>query len=139
MMDLIYKMIVPLLTYYCFKEKHFSGNSKDYIFDLNVLAEDLHMKYMQITLVIISKSCNLAVRSELSRNSLHMNIFTAVLKYWARRSRMQKDPILVDVFHLAVDMAHGNKLTSSLYILKLLKELKQSFYCFNRLPRKNKS
>ena len=50
-----------------------------------------------------------------------------------------KDPILVDVFHLAVDMGHGNKLASSLYILKLLKELKQSFYCFNHLPGENKS
>ena len=81
------------------------------------------MSVLYITLGINSKVCNLAVRFELGQYSLHMNIFTTVLKDWACLSRMQEHPTLVDAFHLAVDMLHSNKPTWALSIFKLLKEL----------------
>ena len=87
-LDFFDKMIVPIVSYNCeiwgaypFKEKRFNGKSKDSIFELHFLEEDLHMKYMEITLGVNSKACDLAVRSESGRYPLHMNIFTAVPKY----------------------------------------------------------
>ena len=41
---------------------------------------------------------------------------------------MQENPILVDAFHLAVDMLHTNKLTWALPVFKLLNELNLSHY-----------
>ena len=55
------------------------------------------MKFIKITLSVNSKATtNFVARSELGRFSLHIKIYTAMLKYWNRLNDLIDNPIIVD-------------------------------------------
>ena len=67
------------------KKKNYSElNLVENLFHLQCLQEDLHMKFMKITLGVNSKATNFEVRSESGRFPLHIIIHTAMLNYWNR-------------------------------------------------------
>ena len=50
---------------------------------------------MKLILGVHSKTCNLAVRSELGREPVHLKIYTSVLKYWGRVHHELKDNLII--------------------------------------------
>ena len=51
---------------------------------------------MKVVLGVNSEATNFAVRSELGQFSLHIKIYTAMLKYWKRLNDLIDNPIIVD-------------------------------------------
>ena len=91
LLELFDKMVMPILLYnseiwdaFIFPNKHIFNNPSESIFEINLLTENLSMKFMKLILGVHSKTCNLAVRSELGREPVHVKIYTSVLKYRAR-------------------------------------------------------
>ena len=90
LLNLFDKMVVPIILYnseiwgaYLFRNKQILYENNEFLFDLKNILEDLHIKFMKVVLGVHSKTCNLAVRSELGRLPLHIKIFSSILKYWA--------------------------------------------------------
>ena len=104
LLDLFDKMISPVILNNCeiwcashLKRKNSSEqNLVEYLFHLQCLQEDLHMKFMKTALGVNSKATNFAVRSRLCRFPLHIKIYTAMLKYWNRLNDFIDNPIIVD-------------------------------------------
>ena len=81
-------MVAPIILYnseiwgaYLFRNKQILCENNEFLFDLKNILEDLHIKFMKVVTGVHSKTCNLAVRSELGRLPLHIKIFSSVLKY----------------------------------------------------------
>ena len=62
---------------YLFRNKQILCENNEFLFDMKNISEDLHIKFMKVVLGVPSKACNLAVRSELGRLPLHINIFSS--------------------------------------------------------------
>ena len=82
LLNLFYKMVVPIILYnseiwgaYLFRNKQILCENNEFLFDLKNILEDLHIKFMKVVLGVHSKTCNLAVRSEIGRLPLHIKIF----------------------------------------------------------------
>ena len=72
LLNLFDKMVVPIILYnseiwgaYLFRNKQILCENNEFLFDLKKILEDLHIKFMKVVLGVHSKTCNLAVRSEL--------------------------------------------------------------------------
>ena len=79
---------------YLFRNKQQLRENNEFLFDLKHISEDRHIKFMKIVLGVHSKTCSLAVRSEIGRLPLHIKIFLSVLKYWAHLDELNDDPIM---------------------------------------------
>ena len=91
LLNLFDKMVVPVVLYnseiwgaYLFRNKQILCENNEFLFDVKNILEDLHIKFVKVVLGMHSKTCNLAVRSELGKLPLHIKIFSSVLKYWPR-------------------------------------------------------
>ena len=71
-------------------------NLVENLFHLQCLQEDLCMKFMKIALGVNSKATNFTVRSEFGRFLLHIKTYTAMLKYWNKRTDLIDNPVIAD-------------------------------------------
>ena len=111
LLNLFDKMVVPIILYnseiwgaYLFRNKQILCENNEFLFDLETISEDLHIKFMKVVLGVHSKACNLAVRSELGRLPLHVKIFSAVLKYWARLDELNDNPIMMNALESNMEL-----------------------------------
>jgi hypothetical protein len=82
-------MIVPILLYgsevwgaYCVTPKNSKQKFEHYLQDCGNLIEKLHSQFCKQTLMVSKRSCNVAVRMELGRLPLFVNIICITLKYY---------------------------------------------------------
>ena len=111
-------MVVPIILYnseiwgaYLFRNKQILCENNEFLFDLKNILEDLHIKFMKVVLGVHSKTCNLAVRSELGRLPLHIKFFSAVLKYWVRLDELSDNPIMTNALESYMELFASNKLS----------------------------
>ena len=134
-------MVVPIILYnseiwgaYLFRNKQILCENNEFLFDLKNISEDLHIEFMKVVLGVHSKTCNLAVRSELGRLPLHIKIFSSVLKYWARLASKKFSWIspvnkLLDVLDLSDYWRDRNNITSKTsFALTVKKKLNEALF-----------
>ena len=127
LLNLFDKMVVPIILYnseiwgaYLFRNKQMLCENNDFLFDLKNILEDLHIKFMKVVLGVNSKTCNLAVRSELGRLPLHIKIFSSVLKYWARLDELSDNPIMMNALESNMELFASKKFSWISPVNKLL-------------------
>ena len=93
---------------------------------------------MKLILGVHSKTCNLAVRSELGRGPVHVKIYTSVLKYWARINHELKDnPVIMDTLDADMKLSQSKKNSWFLTVHRILKSVDQLSAC-KGLPKHHK-
>ena len=116
LLNLFDKMVVPIILYnseiwggYLFRNKQILHENNEFLFDLKNILEDLHIKFMKVVLGVHSKTCNLAVRSELGRLPLHIKIFSSILKYWARLDELNDNPAMMNALESDMELFASKK------------------------------
>ena len=132
-------MVVPIILYnseiwgaYLFRNKQILCENNEFLFDLKNISEDLHIEFMKVVLGVHSKTCNLAVRSELGRLPLHIKIFSSVLKYWARLDQLNDNPIMMNALESNMELFAHKKFSWISPVNKLLDVLDLSDYWRDR-------
>jgi hypothetical protein len=105
-------MILPILLYgsevwgaYLVTSHNSKEKMLNYIKDCKNMIEKLHSKFCKQTLFVHKRSCNYAVRLELGRLPLFINIICRVLKYYINIvNRTEKSPVKIAlVLHKNMD------------------------------------
>ena len=87
---------------------------------------------MKVVLVVHSKACNLAVRSELGRLPLQIKMFASILKYWARLDELNDNPIMMNALKSYMGLFASKKFSWIYPVNKLLDVLDLSDYWRDR-------
>ena len=106
--------------------------NNEFLFDLKNILEDLHIKFMKVVLGVHSKTCNLAVRSELGRLPLHIKIFSSILKYWARLDELNDNPVMTNALESNMELFASKTFSWISPVNKLLDVLDLSDYWRDR-------
>ena len=117
---------------YLFRNKQILCENNELLFDLKNILEDLHIKFMKVVLGVHSKTCNLAVRSELGRLPLDIKIFSSVLRYWARLDELSDNPIMMNALESNMELFASKKFSWISPVNKLLDVLDLTDYWRDR-------
>ena len=115
-----------------FRNKQILCENNEFLFDLKNISEDLHIKFMKVVFGVHSKTCNLAVRSELGRLPLHIRIFSSVLKYWACLDELNDNPIMMNALESNMELFASKMFSWISPVNKLLDVLDLSDYWRDR-------
>ena len=139
LLNLFDKMVVPIILYnseiwgaYLFRNIQILCENNEFLFNLKNILEDLHLKSMKVVLGMHSKTCNLAVRSQLGRLPLHIKVFSSVLKYWARLDELSDNPIMMNALEPNMELFASKKFSWISPVNKLLDVLDLSDYWTDR-------
>ena len=125
---------LPILLYnseiwdaFIFPNNYMFNNATESIFEIKLLTENLHLKFMKLILGVHSKTCNLYFLSRIRERPVHVKIYTSDLKYWARVNHELKDnPIIMDTLDadMKLPQSHKNPWFSTVHhILKSVDQL----------------
>ena len=107
-------LIKPILLYGCqiwgsflFKSEMFSGIETD-IFD-KLSFETVHLKVLKILLGVHKNTTNIAVRGELGRYPLFIDVCKHMVKYWLKLTESTENTLLYDAYKLNMSFVLQDK------------------------------